>query len=39
MTTDFVKVVFIQLAHEAGKIGMLEHPGENRSGELVHVLQ
>lgn len=35
---DLVKVVLVQLAHEAGKVGVLEHAGQDRLCELVHVL-
>jgi hypothetical protein len=35
---DFVKIVFVELPHEAGKVGVLEHPWEDRLCELVHVL-
>ena len=35
---DFVKVVFVELTDETGKIGVLEHPREDGLCELVHVL-
>ena len=34
---DFVKVVFVELTDETGKIGVLEHPREDGLCELVHV--
>ena len=33
-----VKVVFIQLPYKRRKVGVLEHPGEYRFRELVHIL-
>lgn len=35
---DLVKVVFIQLPYERRKVGVLEHSGEYRFRELVHIL-
>ena len=33
-----VEVVFIQLPYKGSKVGVLEHPGEYRFRELVHIL-
>ena len=33
-----MKPIHVQLTHEAGEIGVLEHPREDGLGELVHVL-
>jgi hypothetical protein len=35
---DLVKIVLVQLSDERGKVGVLEHPRQNRFCELVHVL-
>ena len=34
---DLVEVVFVELAHEAREVGVLEHAREDGFGELVHV--
>ena len=34
----FVKVILVQLPDEGGKIGVFEHPGQDRFCEFVHVL-
>ena len=36
---DLVKVILVELADEAGEIGVLEHAGEDRFCELGHVLE
>ena len=36
--TDLVKVVFVELADEGGKVGVLEHAREDGLCKLVHVL-
>ena len=33
-----MKIVLVQLANEAGEVGMLEHAGQDGLRELVHVL-
>jgi len=35
---DFVKVILVQLPDEGGKVGVFEHPGQDRFCEFVHVL-
>ena len=35
---DLVKVVLVQLPDERGKVGVFEHPGQDRFCEFVHVL-
>ena len=35
---DLVEVVLVQLPDERGKVGVFEHPGQDRFCELVHVL-
>lgn len=35
---DLMKVVLVELPHEAGKVGVLEHSWEDALRELVHVL-
>ena len=35
---DLVKIVLVQLPDERGEVGMLEHPGQYRFCEFVHVL-
>ena len=35
---DFVKVILVQLPDERGKVGVFEHPRQDRFCELVHVL-
>ena len=35
---DLVKIVFVQLPDERSKVGVLEHPGQDRFCEFVHVL-
>ena len=36
--TYLVKVVLVELADKGGKVGVLEHAGEDGLGKLVHVL-
>jgi hypothetical protein len=36
---DFMKIILVQLAHEAGEIGVLEDPGQYRRSEFIQVLQ
>ena len=38
IVAHLVEIVLIQLAHEACKVRVLEHPREDRLRELVHVL-
>jgi hypothetical protein len=35
---DLVEIVFVQLPDERGKVGVLEHPGQDGFCEFVHVL-
>ena len=35
---DLVEVIFVQLPDERGKVGVFEHPGQDRFREFVHVL-
>jgi hypothetical protein len=35
---DLVKVILVQLPDERGKVGVFEHPGQDRFCEFVHVL-
>jgi len=35
---DLVKVIFVQLPDERGKVGVFEHPRQDRFCEFVHVL-
>ena len=35
---DLVEVVLVQLPDKRGKVGVFEHPGQDRFCELVHVL-
>jgi len=35
---DLVEIVFVELADEAGEVGMLEHAGEDGFREFVHIL-
>ena len=34
-----MKVVLVQLPGERGKVGVLEHAGTDKLGELIHVLK
>ena len=36
--SDFVKIIFVQLADKAGEIGVFEHSWQDRFRKLVHVL-
>ena len=35
---DLVEIVFVQLPDERRKVGVFEHPGQDRFCELIHVL-